>query len=86
MEIWKTAAKYHLIHAVAVCAVSMAGNRLNRPGWLLTAGIIIFSGSLYVLAITQVKVLGAITPLGGVCFIGGWIWICALATKGNASA
>lgn len=55
---------------------------LSTSGWLLTAGTVIFSGSLYLLALTDYKILGAVTPIGGGCFILGWFWI-AIATWKN---
>ncbi len=72
VEIWKTAALYHLVHAVALLALAAAG----RASWPLTAcwtgGVAIFSGTLYVLAVTGLKWLGAITPIGGTLLIAGW--------------
>jgi uncharacterized membrane protein YgdD (TMEM256/DUF423 family) len=70
----KTAAEYQLIHALAMLAAASLG----APKCVLlafAAGIVLFSGSLYLLAITGVKILGAITPLGGLCFIGGWLML-----------
>ena len=55
--------------------------QLNWAGWLLLAGIITFSGSLYVLSLSGIGILGAITPIGGVAFIGGWIMLIVAATK-----
>ena len=80
MGVWEKAVFYHFIHAMGVLVVSL----LPRTGtfplagaslvcWLLTAGILIFSGSLYLLAVTGVHTLGAITPIGGVCFIAAWL-------------
>lgn len=77
-EVWKTAALYHLVHAVALYFLStLKAQSSDRPtlfaSWLWFAGIILFSGSLYGLALTPWKVLGPITPIGGVCLIAGWI-------------
>jgi uncharacterized membrane protein YgdD (TMEM256/DUF423 family) len=72
-SVWQTAVLYHLVHAVALLALAL-GRPVQR--WvpsLFAAGIVIFSGSLYVLALTNIKVLGAITPLGGLCFLAGWL-------------
>ena len=74
-EFWNTAVLYHLAHAVALVALARYGAGVRGPFYLLVAGIAIFSGSLYVLAITNVRSLGAITPLGGVCFLAGWAWL-----------
>ena len=72
-EVWKTAVLYHFIHAIALLVLA-ALPALNRvAGSLFAAGIVIFSGSLYLLALTNVKWLGAITPLGGLCFLAGWV-------------
>jgi len=57
----------------------LPGARLS--GWLMQAGIVLFSGSLYVLALTDVKALGAITPLGGLAFIAGWVWLAISALR-----
>jgi uncharacterized membrane protein YgdD (TMEM256/DUF423 family) len=77
IEVWETAAHYHLAHAVALGLVAYLCTRTSAAaatsaGYLFLAGIAIFSGSLYVLALTGIKVLGAITPLGGLCLLAGW--------------
>jgi uncharacterized membrane protein YgdD (TMEM256/DUF423 family) len=76
MGLWEKAVFYHLIHALGILAVTA----LNRPAGgrislLLAAGILLFSGSLYLLAITRVTNLGAITPLGGAAFLAAWLWL-----------
>lgn len=73
--IWEKAVFYHFIHAVMLFL--LAGRTPFRFGpWLcFFCGILIFSGSLYVLAITNLRWLGAITPFGGVCFLAGWFWL-----------
>ena len=70
--------RYHLSHALGLFAVAWAMERwpstwIGAAGWLFVAGITIFSGSLYLLSITGTRWLGAITPIGGVCFIAGWM-------------
>ena len=90
--IYERAVFYHVAHAlglvglgVAVSAGVVAQPAATVGGWLLLAGIIIFSGSLYALALSGVRALGAITPLGGIAFVGGWIAIAfAFATSGRA--
>jgi uncharacterized membrane protein YgdD (TMEM256/DUF423 family) len=72
MAWWQTAARYHLVHAVAIVLVALHPRRPFAAGVLFTAGIVLFSGSLYVMALTELRWLGAITPLGGLCLIGGW--------------
>ena len=73
LAIWQTAALYHLVHAAVMLAIASREN-LSVWAWRLFAiGIVIFSGSLYALALTNMKILGAITPPGGVCLLGGWL-------------
>ncbi|VGO22865.1 DUF423 domain-containing protein [Pontiella sulfatireligans] len=84
LAIYKTGVEYHFYHALALLAVGLVAMHfqsklLTASGWAMTAGIVIFSGSLYALSISGVKVLGAITPIGGLCFIAGWV-LLALAT------
>ncbi len=71
-EIWKTAVLYHLIHALALLVLAVLPTASRFASNLFIAGIVFFSGSLYLLALTNVKWLGAITPLGGLCFLAGW--------------
>ena len=77
LVVFETGVRYHLIHGLGLLAISWAVSRwpdtyVNIAGYLFVAGILIFSGSLYVLAITGIRWLGAITPIGGVCLIIGW--------------
>src|SRR3954454_19967874 len=80
LDVFKTGASYQMYHALALLAVGILLGRfstdgspwLNAAGWLFVAGTVLFSGSLYALALSDVRVLGAITPLGGVAFLGGW--------------
>ena len=75
LEIYRTGVLYHLVHALVVLAVALAADRLRRPGLvagLFGAGIAIFSGTLYLLAITGLTWLGAVTPIGGVLLLAGW--------------
>lgn len=79
-ETYDTAVQYHMFHALAVFFTGLLGqNRphrlINMAGLLFTLGTVIFSGSLYVLSITNLTILGAITPIGGLCFIAGWIFL-----------
>jgi len=67
--IWQTAVLYHLVHAVAAL---WASEKRSTVVWIWTAGIVIFSGSLYLLAVTNIRWLGAITPFGGILFLIGW--------------
>ena len=75
LEVYRTGVLYHLIHALALLAIGLHAGRLRYPravAALWAIGIVIFSGSLYALALTGVHKLGAITPLGGLAFILGW--------------
>ncbi|QDJ52415.1 DUF423 domain-containing protein [Bordetella hinzii] len=77
LAVWQTGVLYHLIHALGLLAVAWLATRyssglLPLAGWLMFAGIVLFSGSLYLLAGTGTRILGAITPLGGVAFLLSW--------------
>jgi uncharacterized membrane protein YgdD (TMEM256/DUF423 family) len=84
---YQTAVSYHMYHALAIVAVGLAmasvrsGPLLSAAGWAFLAGVVVFSGSLYVLSVTGLKWLGAITPLGGVAFLVGWA-VLAVAAGG----
>lgn len=76
LEVYRTGVLYHLLHAVALLAVALGAEKLARPravGALFTAGVIVFSGSLYVLSVTGVTALGAVAPLGGLLLMAGWV-------------
>ncbi len=80
LDVWRTGAQYGLAHALAgAFAASRAGVWSRRAAALFVAGGVVFSGSLYALVLLDVPVLGAVTPLGGVAFIAGWL---ALAKEG----
>jgi uncharacterized membrane protein YgdD (TMEM256/DUF423 family) len=87
LRIFETAVQYHFHHSFALLAVGVIA--LSQPqtillktsGWLFVIGILVFSGSLYLLSLTGVRWLGAITPLGGLAFIGGWACLAALGWK-----
>jgi uncharacterized membrane protein YgdD (TMEM256/DUF423 family) len=77
MAVFQTAVQYHMYHALAIILVAgtmghLSGWLIQTAGWCFVAGIILFSGSLYLLAVTGVTVLGAITPIGGLLFLAGW--------------
>lgn len=74
-DAWNKAVLYHLVHAVALVGLALYGAGNRATCFLLTAGIVLFSGSLYAMALTNVRALGAITPLGGLCFLAGWAWL-----------
>ena len=70
---WETAAHYHLVHAVVLLVIALRVPVARFSFALFGIGILIFSGSLYALALTNLKWLGAITPIGGLCLLGGWL-------------
>jgi uncharacterized membrane protein YgdD (TMEM256/DUF423 family) len=71
-SIWQTAVLYHLVHAVAAL---WASSRHPTLVWIWAAGIFVFSGSLYLLALTNIRWLGAITPIGGLLLLAGWLLV-----------
>ena len=76
LAVFETGARYQMYHALALFAVAWAlgqGMRVEAAGWAFTAGIVLFSGSLYALALTGMKQLGFITPFGGLTFLAGWV-------------
>lgn len=84
LAVFETGARYHLYHALAILAAAALMGRLDGrapviAGWCFTAGIFLFSGSLYALALTGVTTLGAVTPIGGVAFLAGWIALAIAA-------
>lgn len=88
LEIFETGVRYHFYHAMGLLLISLVAQTmpdsslLRWSGWLMLGGILIFSGSLYLLSILGIRWLGAITPIGGVFFIISWI-LLALATLAN---
>ncbi|MCI4139968.1 DUF423 domain-containing protein, partial [Bacillus vallismortis] len=78
LKVWHTCVQYHINHALGLFVVDFLTDKLycigsvTAAGWLMLAGIVLFSGSLYILSLTHVSILGAITPLGGVAFIISW--------------
>ena len=73
VQIWQTASQYHLLHAVALLWISSQIPFPRRAYLLQLGGVLVFSGSLYALALTQTRWLGAITPFGGVAILLGWV-------------
>ncbi len=73
--VWEKAVLYHFLHALALLILALHGIANRAPSILFVAGIILLSGSLYLLALTNIRWLGAITPLGGLCFLAGWAWL-----------
>ncbi len=87
LEVFETAVRYQLVHALALLAVAWAATRwpggaATGAGWLFLAGTVLFSGSLYALSLTGLRWLGAITPLGGLAFLAGWASLAWAAYRG----
>jgi len=88
LAVWQTAVQYHFWHALALIAIgilialALPGSALLRwAGWLMVAGILLFSGSLYALALSGVRSLGAVTPFGGVAWIAAWVLLAVAVWK-----
>jgi uncharacterized membrane protein YgdD (TMEM256/DUF423 family) len=84
-----TGARYQMVHALALLAAAWAvarwpGRAALASGWCFVAGTVLFSGSLYLLALTGVRSLGAVTPFGGVLFLAGWLLLAAAAWRGQS--
>ena len=75
LDVWNKAVLYHFLHAIALVALALYGAGNRATYFLLVAGIVLFSGSLYTMALTNLRWLGAITPFGGLCFLAGWAWL-----------
>lgn len=89
LSVFETAARYQMYHALALLAVAWAATRwpggaVQAAGWLFVIGTLLFSGSLYALALSGVRWLGAITPLGGLAFLAGWVCLALGAWRGKA--
>lgn len=88
---FKTGVQYHMFHALGLLAIAIAAEKLGESGalrWaarLLVAGIVLFAGSLYVMAVTDIRPLGIITPFGGVAFLAGWACLAAAFLKSRKS-
>jgi uncharacterized membrane protein YgdD (TMEM256/DUF423 family) len=87
LETWKTGVTYQMFHATGLLIIAVllgklpANSLLSWSGWLMFIGIILFSGSLYVLSVTKISILGAVTPLGGLAFLAAWILLIIAAVK-----
>ena len=81
---FETGARYHFFHALGLFAVAFLmgqGLRVQGAGISLLLGILLFSGSLYALALSGIRVLGAVTPVGGLAFLVGWIWVAVVCIR-----
>lgn len=91
LAIWETAVQYQMFHAIALIAIGIlmhpnllgASGALTGAGYAILLGIVIFSGSLFVLALSGVGILGAITPIGGVAFLVGWVLLIVAVVKSS---
>ncbi|MBA9027928.1 MULTISPECIES: DUF423 domain-containing protein [Bacillaceae] len=86
LAVWQTGVHYQMFHAIGLLIIGVLLGKMSSPimnwsGWLMFAGIILFSGSLYVLSVSGIKVLGAITPLGGVAFLVAWVLLIVATVK-----
>ena len=85
MSVWEKAVNYQMYHGLGLIMIGIISGttsiNVNWAGWLLFFGIVLFSGSLYILALTQIRILGAITPIGGVLFIVGWLMLIIATFK-----
>lgn len=86
LDTYETAVGYHFYHTLLLLAIAMLSPRLHPriskiAAWLVFIGILIFSGTLYVLCLTGITWLGAITPVGGLCLIAGWVLVAVSAAK-----
>jgi uncharacterized membrane protein YgdD (TMEM256/DUF423 family) len=87
LAVFETGARYQMYHALALLLVAWAATRWPVPpvraaGWLFVAGTVVFSGSLYLLALTGVRALGAVAPLGGLAFLAGWLALAVGVWRG----
>jgi uncharacterized membrane protein YgdD (TMEM256/DUF423 family) len=83
--IWEKAVLYHFIHAVMLFVLAQRPAVPHGPWWSFAIGVLFFSGSLYVLAVANVKWLVVITPLGGLSFLAGWGWLVCTGLRGDAA-
>ncbi len=91
MGVWEKAVFYQFVHALGLLMTGLAARAgvlnagaANSVGALMVAGIVLFSGSLYALALTRVYALGALTPVGGVCFIAAWLWLAVALLRSKS--
>jgi len=81
LDVWNKAVLYHFIHAIVLLVLALHGSVNRGAWWLLFGGIFLFSGSLYLMALTNLRSLGFVTPFGGLCFLAGWAWLIVAPTK-----
>lgn len=81
LDAWNKAVFYQFIHAIALLALALYGTINRGACLLLLMGVLLFSGSLYLLALTNLRWLGPVTPIGGLCFLAGWAWLIVAPPK-----
>ncbi|SEI43778.1 MULTISPECIES: DUF423 domain-containing protein [unclassified Achromobacter] len=86
LAVWQTGVMYHLVHALGLFIIALLGTRFGSPllsaaGLVMFVGIVLFSGSLYVLSLTGVRWLGAVTPFGGTAFLAAWAMVALAAYR-----
>ncbi|MEI5908265.1 DUF423 domain-containing protein [Bacillus spongiae] len=87
IETWQTAVQYQMFHSIGILVIAVflgqypASALLSWSSWLMLIGIILFSGSLYILSVTKISILGAITPLGGISFLVAWVLLIIASVK-----
>lgn len=85
LTVWQTGVQYHLVHAIGLlligilCQLMPEAPLLRNAGWFILAGTCLFSGSLYVMVLSDIRALGMITPLGGIAFLVGWLMVAIAA-------
>ena len=87
LEVWQTGVQYQMFHAAGLMIIGIIGRNispsslLSTSGWFMLSGIILFSGSLYILSISGIRILGMITPIGGVAFLTSWVLLIIFTWK-----
>jgi uncharacterized membrane protein YgdD (TMEM256/DUF423 family) len=85
LAIFETGVRYQMYHGLALIGLAAVADRspaLSAAAWCFVAGMLIFSGSLYGLSVSGARWLGAITPIGGVAFLAGWLWVAWVSLRG----
>ncbi len=89
LTVWQTSVQYHMFHALGLILLGILIHlfpqigQLRIPGWLFFSGIVLFSGSLYVMVLSGVRVLGIVTPIGGIVFLIGWLLLAFLVFQNS---
>jgi len=81
VDVWNKAVFYHFIHAIVLLILALFGTINRGACLLLLVGILLFSGSLYLLAVINLRWLGPVTPVGGLCLLAGWAWLALVPPK-----